>query len=395
MEKYEVLYRMRPGALGTMSLVESKTEEEESGAGKKYVVKQVECIDENQANNALREAMVLLKVKHRNICAYKELFIIWDNCISSLFLCLVMHHSDQGDLSGLIKAKRQKCEQIQDWVIQIFLGQMVDVLVYLHKQNIFHRNLKPSNILLDGEASFMLCDFSSETLMTDEMKWKIRVEEAPDQKSWMAPEALKFSFSDKSDIWSVGCILLDMLNCSYLHEEEAISLLGRIKESSHSLENALMCMRQEDTAISAILLLMLQIQPAMRPTAHELVMDQFVKECLILAGSPLIKVKKPLSPEIMEVICKSGIRTVLEFMLTYSDIEEAQEKAIERLHTLVKDAKVNLKRGLEIISSVTCAAKNHIDSLKIQLAACSVLLDIVGRAVRCWLARGQFVAFAQ
>lgn len=39
------------------------------------------------------------------------------------------------------------------------------------------RNLKPANVLLDGEASFMLCDFSTETLMTDEMKWKIRVEE--------------------------------------------------------------------------------------------------------------------------------------------------------------------------------------------------------------------------
>ncbi|KAL8174623.1 UNVERIFIED_CONTAM: hypothetical protein K2H54_050202 [Gekko kuhli] len=179
------------------------------------------------------KAMVLLKVKHRNICPYEELFIIWDNT-----------------------------------VIQMFFGQMVDVLVYLHQQNIFHRNLKPSNILLDGEASFMLCDFSSETLMTDEMKWKIRVEEAPDHKSWMAPEALKFSFSDKSDIWSLGCILLDMLNCSYLHEEEAIALLGRIKESSLSLENALRCMRQEGTPISAILLLMLQIQPTMRPTAR-------------------------------------------------------------------------------------------------------------------------------
>ncbi|XP_015270391.1 PREDICTED: serine/threonine kinase-like domain-containing protein STKLD1 [Gekko japonicus] len=274
--------------------------------------------------------------------------------ISSLFLCLVMHHSYQGDLWALIKSKRQKCEKIQDWVIQMFFGQMVDVLVYLHQQNIFHRNLKPSNILLDGEASFMLCDFSSETLMTDEMKWKTRVEEAPDHKSWMAPEALRFFFSGKSDIWSLGCILLDMLNCSYLHEEEAIALLGRIKESSLSLENALRCMRQEGTPISAILLLMLQIQPMMRPTAWELVIDPFVKECLILAGSPLIKVKKPLPTGIIEVIRRSGIHTVLEFMFTYPDIEEAQEKGIERLHTLLKDAKaVGKDLDVEMLSSKT------------------------------------------
>nr|XP_056716176.1 serine/threonine kinase-like domain-containing protein STKLD1 [Euleptes europaea] len=352
MEKYEVLKKLSPGALGTMLFVESKTEEEESGARKKYVVKKVECIDENQANSALREAMVLLKVKHQNICAYKEMFIIWDNSISSLFLCLVMHHSDGGDLAALIKAKRQKYEKIHDWVIQIFLGQMVDVLVYLHQQNIFHRNLKPSNILLASETSFMLCDFSSETLMTDEMKWKIRVEEAPDHKSWMAPEALKFSFSNKSDIWSLGCILLDMLNCSYLHAEEAISLLGRIKESSLSLENALKCMRQEDTPMAAILLLMLQIQPTMRPTAQDLIINPFVKECLILARSPLIKVKKPLPPGIIEVICESGIRTVLEFMLAYPDIEEAQEKGIERLNTLLKDAKaVGKNLDVDVLAS--------------------------------------------
>ncbi|KAF7241037.1 Serine/threonine kinase-like domain-containing protein STKLD1, partial [Varanus komodoensis] len=176
----------------------------------------VECVDEKQGNDALKEVMALLKLEHRNICAYKEMFIIWDNKISSIFLCLVMHYSGQGDLSMLIKAKRQKREEIQFRVVQIFLGQMVDALLYIHQQNIFHRNIKPSNILLNGEASFMLGDFSSETLMTDEMKWKIRVQEVPHFKSWMAPEALKFCFSDKSDIWSLGCVLLEIMSCSAL-----------------------------------------------------------------------------------------------------------------------------------------------------------------------------------
>ena len=32
----------------------------------------------------------------------------------------------------------------------------------------------------------------------------------------MAPEALSFSFSQKSDVWSLGCIILDMASCSFL-----------------------------------------------------------------------------------------------------------------------------------------------------------------------------------
>ncbi|NXK43969.1 STKL1 protein, partial [Chauna torquata] len=204
----QVLEQLQPGALGTMLVVESKAKK---SAKKKYVIKQVECTEEKQANEALKEAMDLLKLHHSNICAYEELFVTWDNEISSLFLCLVMQHSGQIDLSSLIKTKRQKSEKIADMVMVKFLGQMVDALFYIHKQNIFHRNLKPSNILVIGEASFMLCDFSTETLMTDEMKWKIRVEE--NNKSWMAPETFSFSFSEKSDIWSLGCILLDMMTC--------------------------------------------------------------------------------------------------------------------------------------------------------------------------------------
>ncbi|KFV60935.1 putative inactive protein kinase-like SgK071, partial [Tyto alba] len=204
----QVLEQLEPGALGTMLVVELKTEK---GAENKYVIKQVECIEEKQANEALKEAMDLLKLHHSNICAYKELFVTWDNEISSLFVCLVMQHSGQGDLSSVIMEKRQKSEKITDVVILKFLGQMVDALFYIHKQNILHRNLKPSNILVTGEASFMLSDFSTETLMTDELKWKIRVEE--DSKSWMAPEAVGFSFTEKSDIWSLGCILVDMMTC--------------------------------------------------------------------------------------------------------------------------------------------------------------------------------------
>lgn len=38
----------------------------------------------------------------------------------------------------------------------------------------------------------------------------------PFRKSWMAPEALDFTFSQMSDVWSLGCVVLDMVSCSFL-----------------------------------------------------------------------------------------------------------------------------------------------------------------------------------
>ncbi|XP_026716359.1 serine/threonine kinase-like domain-containing protein STKLD1 isoform X4 [Athene cunicularia] len=378
MEKYEVLEQLEPGALGTMLVAELKTEK---GAEKRYVIKQVECIEEKKANEALKEAMDLLKLHHSNVCVYKEIFVTWDNEISSLFVCLVMQHSGQRDLSSVIEEKRQKSEKITDMVVVKFLGQMVDALLYIHKQNIFHRNLKPSNILVTGEASFMLSDFSTETLMTDEMKWKIRVEES--SKAWMAPEAVGFSFTEKSDIWSLGCILLDMMTCFVLNAEEITSLLQDIRQDTSCLEGVLTPMQNGDNSSSPlfpILFGMLQIQPSMRPTAKDLTDTPFVRECLSIAGVSLVNLEKSVPPKITDVLLEGGIESVLEYMRAFWDVEEVQAEAIQHLASFVRD-KSALPYLLTFTELITSAMKTHVDSLKIQVDGCSLLLEILSQEV--------------
>ncbi|XP_060540585.1 serine/threonine kinase-like domain-containing protein STKLD1 [Pantherophis guttatus] len=369
-----------PGALGMMLVVEPMVKGKDAKT-KKYVLKKVECIDENQANSALQEVMELLKIKHKNICAYKEFFIIWDNKISSLFLCLVMHHSHHEDLFSRIKAKRLRHEEFPNKVIQMFTGQMVDVLVYIHRLNIFHRNLKPSNILSTGEMSFMVCDFGSETLMMDEMKWRIRAEEEPDSKCWMAPEALDFSFSDKSDIWSLGSILLDMIACSSSKVKEPMLLLHNIKKEARALEEAVSDMNQLPPLLSSVLFLMLKIDPSERPTAEALVGNPYIRECLIEAKSPLIKVARKLPPGFLDILQTDKIQTVLEFMMSYPEVEEAQEKSIERLNILLNEGKIGVKVFLHLMETVIDAMDKHNDSLETLLAGFALLLGIAGRAI--------------
>ncbi|MEE6519356.1 hypothetical protein FKM82_031125 [Ascaphus truei] len=273
---------------------------------------QVECIDEHEANLALKEAMVLLNLQHPNICAYKEFFITWDNTISSLFLSLVMDVSDQGDLGGIVRLKRQLVKKMDETVIQMLLGQAIDVLVYIHKQKVLHRNLKPSNILLKDEASFLLSDFVVETLAADEMKLKIRMDD--ECKLWMAPEALQFSYSEKSDVWSLGCVLLDMMTCSITTDAEVAALLQEIRLDPVCLENVLKTLVGKvgySADLCQVLLQMLQIHPEQRATAIELVDVPYVKKCLILVGSPLSGVKKTLPPGVSDELYEGGIEKAL------------------------------------------------------------------------------------
>ncbi|XP_054376784.1 serine/threonine kinase-like domain-containing protein STKLD1 isoform X4 [Pongo abelii] len=209
MEKYQVLYQLNPGALGVNLVVE------EMETKVKHVIKQVECMDDHYASQALEELMPLLKLRHTHISVYQELFITWNGEISSLYLCLVMEFNELS-FQEVIEDKRKAKEIIDSEWMQNVLGQVLDALEYLHHLDIIHRNLKPSNIILISSDHCKLQDLSSNVLMTDKAKWNIRAEEDPFRKSWMAPEALNFSFSHKSDIWSLGCIILDMTSCSFM-----------------------------------------------------------------------------------------------------------------------------------------------------------------------------------
>ncbi|NXG91550.1 STKL1 protein, partial [Stercorarius parasiticus] len=69
-----------------------------------------------------------------------------------------------------------------------------------------------------------------------------------------------------------------------------------------------------------------------------------------------------------------------EFMQAFWDIEEAQDKAIQLLASFVTD-KSALPYLLTCTELITFAMKTHIDSLKIQVDGCSLLLEILSQAL--------------
>ncbi|XP_060697148.1 serine/threonine kinase-like domain-containing protein STKLD1 isoform X1 [Hemiscyllium ocellatum] len=190
--------------------------------GTTFAMKVVECMDEATANRAMEEAMIILKLDHPNICHYEEIFVSWDHEVSAVTVCMVMDYSPVGDLASVIQTKRQMKGKIREMVIKNFLGQMVDGLIYLQSKHVIHRNLKPTNIQMLADLSFTICDFIFPTFVGDEVKFKIRMKDSA--KVWMAPEALKRRPLAKSDVWSLGCILLEMMTCNMMDVQNPFPL---------------------------------------------------------------------------------------------------------------------------------------------------------------------------
>ncbi|XP_024907020.1 LOW QUALITY PROTEIN: serine/threonine kinase-like domain-containing protein STKLD1 [Pteropus alecto] len=376
MEKYQILEQLNPGALGVNLVVEEiKTQV-------KLVIKQVECIDDHNANEALEELMPLLKLRHDHIAFYRELFITWNGKISSLFLCLVMDYS-AGSFQKVIEKKREKKTIIDSEWLQNMLGQVLDALEYLHQLDIIHRNLKPSNIALVSSNHCKLQDLSSEVLMTHKAKWNIRAEEDPVQKSWMAPEALNFSFSKKADIWSLGCIILDMVSCSFLDASEAMLLRKSIRSLPGGLRSVLSTMegRQIPQAkmFSALLPQMLQPEPSERIAVGDVIRIVFSSGSLRSLSSTLTLHRQEVPAFVSDVLLAGSLPTVLEVMQS-SSRPEVQLKAMNRLLAMPDD-ELGIPWPMELVDQLIGIMKQHERNLDVQLRACSLLLRVLGQAL--------------
>lgn len=95
------------------------------------------------------------------------------------------------------------------WTWQYFLYQLLRGLKYIHSANVLHRDLKPSNLLLNADCDLKICDFglARTTSETDFMTEYVVT------RWYRAPELLLncSEYTAAIDIWSVGCILMEIL----------------------------------------------------------------------------------------------------------------------------------------------------------------------------------------
>ncbi|XP_059115837.1 serine/threonine kinase-like domain-containing protein STKLD1 isoform X1 [Peromyscus eremicus] len=387
-----ILKECSPGALGVNLVVE------EMETDTKYVIKQVECIDEHHANEALEELMPLLKLQHPNISLYHEMFIMWNSEISSLFLCLVMDYTTQGTFQTIMESKRKMSENIDSEWMHTMLSQVLDAVEYLHQLNIIHRNLKPSNIALINDNYCKLQDLSSQALMTHEAKWNVRAEEDPCQKSWMAPEALKFSFTCKSDIWSLGCIILDMATCSFLNDTEAMHLRKGIRHHPGSLKPILKTMEEKQIPGAEIFCLllpfMLHIKPSDRLAIKDVIRITFMSTSFRNSCVALNMHRQAVPIFITDVLLEGNMANVLDVMQNFSTRPEVQLRALNKLLTMPEED-LDLPWPTELVEELISIMKQHERILDILVSTCSLLLRILGQALaqdsEAEIPRGRFI----
>lgn len=102
-------------------------------------------------------------------------------------------------------------------MIKIYAYQIIRALAYIHGMNVVHRDIKPDNILIDN-MFLKLCDFGSakRILFGEESISYIC------SRNYRAPELILGAthYDGAIDMWSVGCVLGEMILCEPLFQEQ-------------------------------------------------------------------------------------------------------------------------------------------------------------------------------
>ncbi|KAG1862189.1 kinase-like protein, partial [Suillus subluteus] len=112
---------------------------------------------------------------------------------------------------GSIGRRLRDHGKFDEEVTKLFTGQILEGLEYLHSKNIIHRDLKADNILLESTGICKISDFGISKRTDDLGGTASHVMQGT--VFWMAPEAIhpqNKGYNAKIDIWSVGCVVLEM-----------------------------------------------------------------------------------------------------------------------------------------------------------------------------------------
>ncbi|CAF2057095.1 unnamed protein product [Brassica oleracea var. botrytis] len=343
--RYRILEVIGKGSYGVVcAAIDTHT-------GEKVAIKKINDIFEHisDALRILREVKLLRLLRHPDIVEIKSIMLPPSKReFKDIYVVFELMESD---LHQVIKANDDLTRDHH----QFFLYQMLRALKFMHTANVYHRDLKPKNILANANSKLKVCDFGLARVAFNDTPTTVLWTDYVATRWYRAPELCGSFFTKYTpaiDIWSIGCIFAEVLTGKPLFPGKSIShqlelitdLLGTPKPETISgvrndkARKYLSEMKKKnpvtfsqkfskaDPLAIRLLQRLLAFDPKDRPTAAEALTDPYFKG--------LAKVER-------EPSCQPISKMEFEFerrRLTKDDIRELIYREILEYHPqLLKD----------------------------------------------------------
>jgi serine/threonine-protein kinase len=204
--RYEIIRKIGGGGMGAVYLASDNNLGGVLRAVKEMVQAHIEEDQQDKAiNDFKRESMILSSLDHPSIPTIFDYF--YDEEESRFYL--VMKYISGGDLASRLRAApegRIDEKAVTEWGVQV-----TEVLEYLHNQptTIVYRDLKPSNIMIDGNSGrVMLVDFGIARSISQKEEKGVT---AVGTMGYAPPELFSGNVEPRSDIYSLGSTMFHLM----------------------------------------------------------------------------------------------------------------------------------------------------------------------------------------
>eukprot|EP00759_Apiculatamorpha_spiralis_P025063 PhF_6_TR28140/c0_g1_i1/m.41672 len=291
--RYKVERLLGEGTYGCVFLVTRISDNQ------KFALKYIPCEKPQDVADAYREYLALKAVKgHPNLVALVDAFSNWsdedsDAVLSDIpqsfvceavniddmqqimescsvrmsswgYFCIVMEYYTEGTMYQYLL--RRRTEKISERSVLRYTEQICEAVDYIHTCNLIHRDLKPGNLLLsDGLKKIVITDFG----LTRQLGAGAYAHTRAGTLHYFAPEQAQRRYTNKADIWAIGCLMYSMATRRITKTEARTMFMDRMRPNFEHLIRSDLQREGYSDDFATLLLGFLQTNPHERPTAKE------------------------------------------------------------------------------------------------------------------------------
>lgn len=212
-----------------------------------------------ETNDGIKEAMRMSRCHHKNCLKFHEVFMFykgvsaWRSLLfreSAWGMCMSLEICD-GDLSDELKKWAGDPSQWPGYrgILRTFT-EIVAGINHLHDLGIIHMDLKPENVFMSPDHGHIrIGDLGLTTETTT--KGKDVSGDCAGTPGYIAPEVIREQpYSTKADNWSLGCILIDMIEpIDHPPGWSFPRVVKMVREQKHlPLDGEWKCLKEDETA---------------------------------------------------------------------------------------------------------------------------------------------------
>ncbi len=188
--KYKIIRKLGSGGFGTVYLAEDTFL-------KSHRALKIPHRLGPQTEKTLQESVVQTKLlEHPNIVKLLTVDIIDQNIV------MVMEYVKGTDIEKLL----DECDKLDIPRALNYFKQLLSALSFAHRHKVIHRDIRPSNVLINEEDVIKVADFGTSTMLDEKQYATTKIGSPP----YMAPEQFEGRAVLASDIYSAGCLFYEM-----------------------------------------------------------------------------------------------------------------------------------------------------------------------------------------